>query len=381
MAEVHRRAQETELRPRPLELGMSVSQFIDRAFLGSTAGELAAAADLLVTRVLQHPETVLGVSLDAELVASGAGVAALAPLIRGGYIDWAAVTGSNLFYDALHALGKPFYRAENRPEGEYELCGGGLVIRRADLVAAEQSLREILSGVDFQQMMGSAGMHERVGAQLRLREKSLGVEYPSMLTTAHEAGLPIFNPSPVDNPLGSLMAHLGLVGNRLALDISTDLNEAAAILNAAHARGAACAVWCLGRGAASNFVLSVPRHLRAFLGAERAPRYLARIRMAGRAHEVPTDSTELRPEDRGGSRAGTPGSEAACGAESPALRQGEAPIDFALSTDLTVALPLLTAYILDRVPPRPLKRLSQRRSEMLDRLRQDHSQSVLRRPL
>ena len=343
------------LRPRPLEVGMTVSEFVDRAFLSSTAGELAAAADLLVTEVLRDPETVVGLSLDAEILASGAGVAALGPLLRGGYVDWAAVTGENLYYDALHSLGIPFVHAPQTPAAEYEDCGGGVVVRSVDHAAGERGLRELLGVVEFQHVMGSAEMNDRLGAPLRAREKAVGVEYPALLTTAHEYAVPLFDPAPADNPLGSLMARLQLVGSRLAIDPSVDLNQAAAILNGAFTRGASCAIWCLGRGAASNFVLGLPRHLRALIGEERAPGYRVRIRMAGRSHPLPTVHERM------------PSSAAET-------------IDLAVSTDLTVALPLLTAYILDRVPPRPPKRLGSRRGEMLDRLHQDHAQTVLRRP-
>ncbi|MBM3317451.1 MAG: deoxyhypusine synthase, partial [Candidatus Eisenbacteria bacterium] len=48
--------------------------------------------------------------------------------------------------------------------------------------------------------------------------------------------------------------------------------------------------------------------------------------------------------------------------------------------DLSLALPLFAAYLLDRVPPRPLKRLAPRRDELLDRLRQDRLQATLKRP-
>jgi deoxyhypusine synthase len=40
--------------------------------------------------------------------------------------------------------------------------------------------------------------------------------------------------------------------------------------------------------------------------------------------------------------------------------------------DSTIALPLLTAYVLENVPPRPLKRLYDRREEMTEALRDAH---------
>jgi deoxyhypusine synthase len=352
------------VRPRPLEVGMSVSQFIDRAYLGSTAGELANVAQVLTRLVFRDPETLVGVSLDAHLMAGGTGVSALAPLIAGGYIDWAVITGTNLYYDALYALGKTFRFAPAGPRRDECDCGGGIVITRAERAAGDEALREIFAGADFQQALGSTELHARLGAQLRAREKSLGVEYPSLLTAAYDAGVPIYNPSPTDNPLGSLIAQLSLVGNRLAFEPSGDLNEAAALLHGTTAAGRRCALWCLGRGTAADFMLGAPDHLAAVLGPEQQVRYAARIRMAGRAHGIPGAAMPPAPE--------------AVEARAAEGAADEEISDLALSTDLTIALPLLSAYILDRLPPRPLKRLAGRRDDLLDRLRQAHQQSALR---
>ena len=42
-------------------------------------------------------------------------------------------------------------------------------------------------------------------------------------------------------------------------------------------------------------------------------------------------------------------------------------------TDTTIALPLLTAYILERAPARPLKRLGDRRAELLGQLQDQYA--------
>jgi len=337
------------IRPRPIEIGMSASHLVETAFLGSTAGRLSDAARLLTGRVLSRPEAILGLTLDATLVPAGLAVSSLSPLLQGGYVDWMAVSGINLYYDALAALQKPFHRSLP-PEEDAQECGGEILVRLQDVSEAEVALREILSAPEFQNPMGSAELHHHIGAHLRTREKNLGAEFPSLLSTAHELGVPIYNPSPVDNRLGSLTAELALMGNRLSVDPSTDLNEAAAVLNKALRSGIPCAVWCLGRGAAANFMLEAPRHLQTIFGAEQIPSYDISIRMAGRAHAVPASPPEAPPAG-----------------------------DLPLSTDLSVALPLLTAQILDRVPPRPLKRLFDHRDDLLDGLRRDRFDATIRK--
>ena len=357
------------LRPTPIEIGSSASRLVDATFLGSTAGRVAAAAHLLTDRILPEPKLILGLALDAALIPTGLGITALAPLLEGGYIDWLALSGTNLYYDALISLGTPFFRSP--PPGEESLdCGGGICIRARDVTAADAALREILGAPEFQGLIGTAALHHHLGTHLRLREKHLGVERPGLLSTAHELRIPIYNPSPADNPLGSLTADLALMGNRLAVDPSIDLNDAAALLNWAGREGHACAVWCLGRGSAANFLLEAPRHLQAIFPREPTPDYAMRLRMAGRAHLLPV-STPLAPAaaETGAAAADAPGR------RPPARRR-----DLALSVDLSVALPILAAYILDRVPPRPPKRLYDQRDDRIDRLRGDRLEATIHKP-
>jgi deoxyhypusine synthase len=336
---------------------MSVSGLIETAFLGSTAGQLAAAAQLLTARILARPDTLVGLSLDAALIAGGTAVSTLVPLLRGGYVDWLAITGSNLYYDALFSLRKPLLPADAASGDDLEDCGGGVCIRRSDRQSGEAILREILSAPEFQRPMSSAAMHSAIGRQLRGHEKELGVQYPSLLSSAHELDVPVFNPSPADNALGSIVADLAEVGNRLLVDPNRDLNQTAAILNGLGASEGGCAAWCLGRGAASDFMLAVPAHLERILGPRARTAYTARLRMAGRVHELPGATRD------------------------PVARSQPLPAsDVTVSTDLSVALPVLVAHILDRVPPRPLKRLDKRREDLLDKLREDRLQATLKGP-
>lgn len=376
------------IRPRPIEVGMSVSGLIENAFLGSTAGLLADAARVLTARVLSRAETLVGLSIDGTLIPGGSAVSALVPLLKGGYVDWLIVTGTNLYYDALFALRKSLLRTAP-PDGQQgEDCGGGIFIRRRDREEAEATLREILSGPDFQRPMGSAALHNMMGRHLRMREKDLGVEFPNLLSSARELGVPIYNPSPADGPLGSLIADLAQVGNRLSVDTNRDLNQAAAILNAAGGAEFGCAAWCLGRGTASNFLLGAPAHLERILGPSAGISYDVRLRMAGRAYALPAAPIEpVARESFGQSPAETQRQghgddrmqgHGVVGRED--YRKVGGQVDLTISTDLSVAIPLLTAYILDRVPPRPLKQLDSKREDLLDKLHQDHLQATLKRP-
>ncbi len=362
--------------PRPIEIGMSATALIERHFRGATAGRLSLAARLLAEELLAAEDLTLGLSLDAPLVPSGLAVTALVPLMQHGQIDWLVITGTNLYYDALFAMRKPLL---SDPAQEPGIRLGEPPFHPSDRLAAEKVLREILGGPDFQRVMGSAELHDRIGRDLRHREKELGVDFPGLLSTAHELGIPIINPSPAEGPLGSIVAELAQVGNRLSIDASLDLNLAAGILNASTfgAQGPRCAFWCLGAGVGANLMLGAPAHLQRILGNGRWARRPFRLRMAGHTHMHPAGGNEpLNPDARWiPAPAGEQGApDAGEGGAIATLR------DLALSTDLSVAVPLLAAFLLDRVPSRTVKRLGQRREELLDGLRQAQLSSTLKRP-
>jgi deoxyhypusine synthase len=341
------------IRATPIDVGMSVTEFVERAFLAGSAGRLRDAARALADALLTHPHALLGLSLDGPLFAAGDGVSSITPLLRGGYVDWIATTGENLFDDACLALGHPFHRRPPEPDAAgWRPRDGDLWVRDDQVETAAQALREILAQPDFQRAMGTAEMHGLLGAHLRLREKSLGVEYPSLLSTAHELEVPIYNPAPVDNRLGAIVAELAMLGNRLVIDTSIDLNEAAAIVNGAGRPAPLCALGSFGEGPAARFMRRVPQHVRAILGEDRCGEYHLDLRVNPAVAPAPETAHAPRPRT-----------------------------EVRVDTDLTVALPLLTAFILDRVPPRPLKRLGARRDEFLDRMRQDRLQATLKRPL
>jgi len=77
--------------PRPIRPGMSVSDLIRDTFLAYNAGRLREGARLLAERILRDDVTV-GLSITGALTPAGLGLAALNPLLRGGYVDWVVST-------------------------------------------------------------------------------------------------------------------------------------------------------------------------------------------------------------------------------------------------------------------------------------------------
>ncbi len=355
------------ISPRPLDVGMGATELIESTFHGNGAGLIADCAAFFTNLILSRPKTCVGFSLDAVLIPGGLGVTTLLPLIQGGYVDWISITGTNLYYDALFALGKPLLRAHNADDDKIENCGGNIYIRSSDRHDADNTLREILSGPDFQQPMSSAQMHYLLGQALRAVEKDRGVTYPSLLSTAYELGVPLFNPAPTEGPLGSLIASLAFMGNRLSIDAGFDLNEAASIQANMRHHQIHNVLWCCGRGAAAGFAKGLPSHLNRIMGLSenQTSDYLMTFELLSGADEtthLPGIKTVERPTDPDEIDQEIPLS----------------PLTLSFHTDLSTALPLVTIYILDRLPSRPQRALAASRSDLIDKLRRDHLDATLK---
>src|SRR3970282_1072063 len=148
--------------------------------------------------------------------------------------------------------------------------------------------------------------------------------------------------------IGMNVAAAALQGNRLVFDVSADVNETAAIVLDAKRRGGRSAVLIFGGGSPKNFMLQTEPQLQEVLG------------IAGEGHDYFLQVTDPRPAT--GAPSGAPPSEAVSWGKVTPDRRPHAVVCY---LDSTVAMPLLTAYALDRVKRRPLKRLYDRRDEFL----------------
>jgi len=191
-------------------------------------------------------------------------------------------------------------------------------------------------------------------------EQQLGVQHPSLLATAYECGVPVYTSSPGDSSIGMNVAALALEGSQLVIDPSLDVNETAAIVYAAReseipgVEGKSAAV-IIGGGSPKNFLLQTQPQIHEVLGLEE------------RGHDYFVQITDARP-DTGGLSGATPNEAVSWGKVDPE----ELPNTVVCYTDSTIALPILAAYVINQTPARPLKRLFDRRGEMLAKLRQDY---------
>ena len=351
--------------PKPIHAGMSITELIQGSFLAYNGARLREAARLLVEKMLQ-PDVVIGMSVSGALTPAGLGLSALSPLIRGGYVDWMISTGANLYHDTHYGLNLAMH--QGNPHLDDRVLREDGVVRIYDilfdyhvLLSTDAFYRELIATPPFQKIMGTAEFHFLVGKYLRERERVLGNENVCLLSTAYECGMPIYTSSPGDSSIGMNVAALALTGNRLTLDPSRDVNETAAIVYDAKLNGKS-GVWILGGGSPKNFLLQTEPQIQEVLGIE------------SDGHDFFLQLTDARP-DTGGLSGATPAEAVSWGKVDP----NKLPDAVVCYVDSTVALPLLTAYILENVPPRPLRRLYDRREELLEQLREAHLEAEVQK--
>jgi deoxyhypusine synthase len=349
-----------KLDPAPIPPRLTTAELVDRYFLAYNAGRLREACRLMAERVLR-PEVTVGLSLSGAITPTGLGVAALAPLVEHGAVDWVVSTGANLYHDLHRSLGFELYGT--RPDADdVELRRRKLiriydiVFDQAVLLDSDAFVRQVFRAPEFQRRMGTAELHHLLGRYVAERERQLGVAHKSFLTAAYQAEVPIYTSSPGDSTLGMNVAALALEGGALALDVERDVNETTAIVHEAKSREeGASAVLILGGGSPKNFVLQTEPQLQEILG------------ISEKGHDYFIQITDARP-DTGGLSGATPSEAVTWGKIDP----DQLPDTVVCYCDSTIALPLLTAYLLETTPPRPLKRLYRRRQELLDNLERSY---------
>lgn len=345
-----------KLDPRPIGTNTSVCELVDNFLLAYNAGRLREACHLFARKIAQ-PDVTIGVTLSGALTPTGLGMAALVPLIRAGLIDWVVSTGANLYHDIHRSLGFDLYGSTPFVD-DIDLRDKKL-IRIYDILfdqdvlfKSDEFLYECMRSPEFQRAMGTAELHYLLGRYTQAREQALGTDYVSVLTAAYEAGVPLYTSSPGDSTIGMNVAALQLWGNELRFDVELDVNETTAIVYDAKTRGGKSAVIIFGGGSPKNFILQTEPQIQEIMKLEET------------GHDYFIQFTDARP-DTGGLSGATPAEAVTWGKVNP----DQLPDSVVCYCDSTIAMPILTSYILATVPPRPLKRLYDQREVMLDTLK------------
>lgn len=353
-----------KIAPTPMPTDISVVDLIDGYFTAYNSARLREICHLLTRDVMQEGVTV-GLSLSGAMTPAGFGVSALAPLLRNGFVDYIISTGANLYHDIHYGLNLELFASNPfvddvklRQEGRIRIYD--IVFGYDVLLETDAFIREILRAEPFQKRMGTAEFHYLLGKYVYEVEQQLGVKHSSLLATAYECGVPIYTSSPGDSSIGMNVAALALEGSQLVIDPSQDVNETAAIVYGARESGipgveGKSAAFILGGGSPKNFLLQTQPQIHEVLGLEE------------RGHDYFIQITDARP-DTGGLSGATPAEAVSWGKVDP----DELPNTIVCYTDSTIALPIMTAYVMNQSTPRPLKRLYDRREELLEKLRLEY---------
>jgi deoxyhypusine synthase len=350
--------------PRAINKKTDIVQLIDNmdAYNG---GRLRAACHLLRDRYSKENVTI-GLSLAGALTPAGLGPSTIIPLMNHGFVDWISATGANMYHDLHFAFNLPMFRGSHNVD-DADLREKG-VTRIYDilfdyedvLMETDRRLRKILIRPEFQKEMGTREFYYYLGKILNEHEKKNKLGQVSVLAAAYRQKIPVFTSSPGDSTIGMNVAGLELLAEtkglkdkfKLKINPSIDVNDSTAIiLNAKRYEKGKTAVILIGGGSPKNFMLQTEPQIQEIL----------MIPEAGQDYDI--NITDARP-DTGGLSGAPPSEAASWGKIDP--RQLEETVTAYI--DVTVAFPMMVAYVIQNTKPKKQKRLYDRAEELHKKL-------------
>lgn len=348
-----------KVAPKKITKDMDVIELIENSFTAYNSARLKEACHVFAEKMLTE-DSIIGISLAGALTPAGFGKSCIVPLIEHGFIDWISSTGANLYHDTHFGIGEKLYKGSPFVN-DVELKKSN-VVRIYDvlfdfqvLVNTDKFYYKILLEEEFQKEMSSSELHHLVGKYVLEREKALEIEGASILGCANKYDVPVYVPSPGDSTIGLNIARHRLQDNvDLKINPSRDINETTGIVLEAKRNKMKTGLVMLGGGAPKNFMLQTEPYLQEILG------------IIEYGHDYFIQVTDARP-DTGGLSGATPSEAVSWGKVNP----DELPNSIVVYTDSTIALPLITHYVLKKCKKREPKRLFKRRDQMVEELRKE----------
>jgi deoxyhypusine synthase len=358
----------SRIKPRPITRQYTITELIERSFNAYNAGRIKDASRLLVGKYAQ-PDVTIGLSLAGALTPAGMQSSIIA-LMDHGFVDWIVATGANMYHDMHYAFDLPLF--EGTPNVDDCALKQVGVTRIYDvlfdyeevLMETDRRLRQILVRPEFQREMGTQEFYHLLGIIMDQSERSNRTGRVSILAAAYRHRIPVFTSSPGDSTIGMNVAGLELLSDRFRLRInpSIDVNESTAIiLNAKKYEKGKTGVILVGGGSPKNFMLQTEPQIQEIL----------RIKEAGQDYFIQITDARV---DTGGLSGATPKEAVTWGKIDPET----VATSVIVYADCTIALPLITAYVLQNAKPRKLKRLYDRRRELFVRLRRSYFRNFRR---
>jgi deoxyhypusine synthase len=248
--------------PRPINGREKPAELLEHAF-PAYVGRQERIAFELMRRSLKEDCSVF-LTLSGAMTPAGLHQSCLIPLIERGIVSVLTTTGANLYHDAHRAIGHAI-REVNPDAGDLALRLAR-IIRIYDLGFWEEALLDtdrlfsaIIRRPEFQRRMTTPEFHHLLGRAMAGVERSLGVRQPSLLSTCHRYGVPIFVGAVQDGSIFLNAVKLKkLLGDdfRFELDINADVYAMAAIQHYCRRHFTRkLAIWILGGGVPKNYTL------------------------------------------------------------------------------------------------------------------------------
>ena len=339
----------------PVKKDLSVVDLVDNYFNAYNSARLSEICRLMAEKMIKDDVTV-GMTLTGALTPAGLGSTVMVPLIENGFVDYIISTGANLYHDMHFGLGYKLYQSSpfvNDQELQkkklvriYDILIGDDVLENTN-----QYIRNLVCQPEFQKKMPSSELHYLLGKHLAKTEDASGKSNATMLTAAYKYGIPIYTPSPCDSAIGLDIAEKKFNGIQTDYDVMRDVNEVTAIALMAKRTGKS-GVFIIGGGSPKNFILQTIPQLNDLLNEH----------IEG--HDYFIQITDARA-DTGGLSGATPSEAVSWGKVNPCML----PHSIVAYTDATIALPIITSYLLSRCAPRKSKRLYDQRDRLLDALK------------
>lgn len=349
-----------QILPRRVRPDMTVAELIDEQFQAYNAARLHEAARLYAEEMLNPAlDVTIGMTMAGALTPAGLG-GCIITLMEYGFVDFIISTGANLYHDMHHALAMTLHRGDFRLD-DTKLQEEG-VIRIYDILFEDKVLldtdafvRECLKSLP-NRPISTSELHYHLGVQLL--KAGVKPEY-SILAQAAQWNVPIYTSSPGDSSIGMNVARNALDGSLLTLDPLADVNETTAIVHHATRNG----VLILGGGSPKNFYLQTQPQLWEVLGIQKG------------GHDYFIQITADAPH-WGGLSGATPSEAVSWGKIKPnQLRD-----TVVIYGDSTIALPLLTAYVVSKAQARPRRALFAQRESLLKELKEGYESHKAARP-
>ncbi len=262
-----------DVRPSAITGKESPGEILMQRFPAYVGRQERTAYELMRRSIEQDCAVFL--TFSGAMTPAGLHQSCLIPLIERGLVDCVTTTGANLYHDAHRIIGHRIREIDpTAGDLQYRLAR---IIRIYDLGFWEETLLEtdklfsaLLRGSEFQRKMTTTELHYLLGERIGEIEKALGVKEPSLLSTAHAYGVPIFVGAVQDGSIFLNIVKLKRVlgdAFKLEIDINDDVFEMGAMQH--HCFGTLkrpLSVWILGGGVPKNYTLQGEPLLDQILG-------------------------------------------------------------------------------------------------------------------